>query len=288
MGIRALLNNIDEQPREQQIQTVKELTHTVALLPLAEIEVNPFQPRKEFDVEALAELAESLNIHGLIQPLTVRRLAPGQYQLISGERRLRAAKMAGFTDVPAYIRLANDQEMIEMALVENIQREDLNAIEVAFTFQRLIDECSLTHENLSERVGKKRSTVTNFLRLLKLTPDIQKGLKEGLLSMGHARSLLGVEDIALQLSLYKQIVDNDLSVRATEDLVRSYKEPTNTARPAKQTLPPDYLTVRDNLRSFLGTKVELKRKPNGAGQINIPFSNDGELNRILDLLEKEA
>ncbi|MFQ5447939.1 MAG: ParB/RepB/Spo0J family partition protein, partial [Saprospiraceae bacterium] len=270
-----------------QIATVKELTHTVAMIPLSEIEVNPFQPRKEFDEGALAELAESLKTHGLIQPLTVRRLADNEYQLISGERRLRAAKMAGLTEVPAYIRLANDQEMIEMALVENIQREDLNAIEVAITYQRLIDECNLTHENLSERVGKKRSTVTNFLRLLKLTPDIQKGLKEGTLSMGHARALLGVEDIALQLSLYKQIVDKDLSVRATETLVRSYKEPATSARPAKETLPPDYLSVRDNLRSFLGTKVELKRKPNGAGQINIPFSNDDELNRILDLLEKE-
>ncbi len=288
LGIRALLTNIDEQPPEQQREAVKELTHTVAIIPMTEIEVNPFQPRKEFDVEALAELAESLNTHGLIQPLTVRRLAHNQYQLISGERRLRAAKIAGLTEVPAYIRLANDQEMIEMALVENIQREDLNAIEVAITYQRLIDECSLTHENLSERVGKKRSTVTNFLRLLKLTPDIQKGLKEGTLSMGHARALLGVDDIALQLSLYKQIVDKDLSVRATEALVRSYKEPANTTRPAKQSLPPDLLTVRDNLRSFLGAKVELKRKPNGAGQINIPFSDDGELNRILDILEKDS
>jgi ParB family transcriptional regulator, chromosome partitioning protein len=288
LGIRALLTNIDEQPPEQQIQTVKELTHTVAILSPGEIEVNPFQPRKEFDVEALGELAESLKTHGLIQPLTVRRLAPNQYQLISGERRLRAAKIAGLTDVPAYIRLANDQEMIEMALVENIQREDLNAIEVAITYQRLIDECSLTHENLSERVGKKRSTVTNFLRLLKLTPGIQKGLKEGMLSMGHARALLGVEDIAMQLSLYKLIVDKDLSVRATEALVRSYKEPPTAPPPAKQPLPPDYLTVQDNLRSFLGTKVELKRKPNGTGQINIPFTSDDELNRILDLLEREG
>jgi ParB family transcriptional regulator, chromosome partitioning protein len=288
LGIRALLTNIDEQPPEQQIQTVKELTHTVAILSPGEIEVNPFQPRKEFDAEALGELAESLKTHGLIQPLTVRRLAANQYQLISGERRLRAAKIAGLTDVPAYIRLANDQEMIEMALVENIQREDLNAIEVAITYQRLIDECSLTHENLSERVGKKRSTVTNFLRLLKLTPGIQKGLKEGMLSMGHARALLGVEDIAMQLSLYKQIVDKDLSVRATEALVRSYKEPPAAAPPAKQPLPPDYLTVQDNLRSFLGTKVELKRKPNGTGQINIPFTSDDELNRLLDLLEREG
>jgi ParB family chromosome partitioning protein len=252
---------------------------------LDEIEVNPYQPRVEFDTEALEELASSLKTHGLIQPLTVRRLADRQYQLISGERRMRASKIAGLTEVPAYIRLANDQEMIEMALVENIQREDLNAIEVAITYQRLIDECDLTHENLSDRVGKKRSTVTNFLRLLKLPPDIQRSLKDGSISMGHARALLGVEDLATQHQIFKDIVAKDLSVRAAEDLIRYYSKPTaKKAAPAK--LPNDYTAVEGTLKNYLGAKVQLKVKPNGSGQISIPFTSTEDLNRLLDLIEK--
>ena len=270
------------------METVKELTHTVAMIPLEQIEVNPFQPRKEFDPDALEELARSLRTHGLIQPITVRRLAENQYQLISGERRLRASRIAGLTEVPAYIRLANDQEMIEMALVENIQRQDLNAIEVAITYQRLLDECDLTHEALSERVGKQRSTVTNFLRLLKLPPDIQKALKENVISMGHARALINIDDISLQLMLFKEVVKKGLSVRATEALVRRYKNPQAKSSDTGSDLPSDYKNVRDNLRSYLGTKVDLKRNANGSGQIRIPFSDDNELNRILDLIEKGA
>jgi ParB family transcriptional regulator, chromosome partitioning protein len=247
--------------------------------------VNPYQPRKDFDPDALAELAESLKVHGLIQPITVRRLADRQYQLISGERRMRASKLAGLTEVPAYIRLANDQEMIEMALVENIQREDLNAIEVAITYQRLMDECSLTHENLGDRVGKKRSTVTNFLRLLKLPPDIQKGLKEDSISTGHAKSLLAITDFAMQHSIFKSIIADKLSVRETEDLIRSYNQ-ERKPKPAKPKLGGDYQTVQDSLRSRLGAKVQLKVKPTGAGQIGIPFTSTKDLNRILDLLEK--
>ncbi len=285
LGVRALLTNIEAQSQEKQAEVVRELTHTVAMIPLSEIEVNPYQPRTDFDPEALAELSESLKVHGLIQPITVRRLADRQYQLISGERRMRASKLAGFTEVPAYIRLANDQEMIEMALVENIQREDLNAVEVAITYQRLIDECSLTHENLSDRVGKKRSTVTNFLRLLKLPPDIQKGLKEDSISMGHARALLGITDFAMQHSIFKSITADKLSVRETEDLIRSYNE-GKKAKPAKPKLGADYQNVQDSLRSRLGAKVQLKVKATGAGQIAIPFTNTKDLNRILDLLEK--
>ncbi len=286
LGIRALLSNIENQTPEQQVQTVKELTHTVAMISIDEIEVNPFQPRKEFDEEALSELSDSLKVHGLIQPLTVRRLNDHQYQLISGERRLRASKIAGLSEVPAYIRLAKDQDMIEMALVENIQREDLNAIEVAITFQRLIDECELTHENLSGRVGKKRSSVTNYLRLLKLPPDIQKGIKSGNISMGHARALLGIDDIALQISVFKEIVSKDLSVRATEDLVRRYKEPS-APRVSKENVSGDYKQVQDNLRSYLGARVQLKCKPNGSGQISIPFTSTDDLNRLLELIEKD-
>ncbi|MBI5917538.1 MAG: ParB/RepB/Spo0J family partition protein [Bacteroidetes bacterium] len=285
LGVRALLTNIEAQSHEKQAEVVRELTHTVAAIPLGEIEVNPFQPRKDFDPEALAELAESLKTHGLIQPITVRRLADRQYQLISGERRLRASKLAGLREVPAYIRLANDQEMIEMALVENIQREDLNAVEVAITFQRLIDECNLTHENLSDRVGKKRSTVTNFLRLLKLPPDIQKGLKSDNISMGHARALLGIDDFAMQHSIFKTIVADQLSVRETEDLIRRYNE-SRKPKTARSKLSTDYQNVQDTLRNYLGTKVALKVKPNGSGQIAIPFTSTAELNRLLDLVEK--
>ncbi len=279
------MTNIETQTQEKQAEVVRELTHTVAMIPLEEIEVNPYQPRVEFDTETLEDLANSLKTHGLIQPITVRRLADKQYQIISGERRFRASKIAGLTEVPAYIRLANDQEMIEMALVENIQREDLNAIEVAITYQRLIDECDLTHENLSDRVGKKRSTVTNFLRLLKLPPDIQRSLKEGGISMGHARALLGVEDLATQHQIFKEIVAKDLSVRAAEDLIRYYSKPA-TKKPAPAKLSNDYTAVEGNLKNYLGAKVALKVKPNGSGQISIPFTSTEDLNRLLDLIEK--
>lgn len=285
LGVRALLSNIESQTQEKQAEVLRELTHTVAMIPVEEIEVNPFQPRTEFDPEALQELSDSLKVHGLIQPITVRRLAEKQYQLISGERRLRAAKIAELAEVPAYIRLANDQEMIEMALVENIQRSDLNAIEVAITYQRLIDECSLTHENLSGRVGKARETVTNYLRLLKLPVEIQQGLKQGAITMGHARSLVTLDDFLLQTRIYKEIIDKGLSVRATEALVRSYKQSGNQ-KPQKPKLGNDYLAVENNLKNYLGSKVQLKVKPNGSGQISIPFTSTEDLNRLLDLIEQ--
>ena len=285
LGVRALLSSMDAAAEETTEENVKALSGSVAMIPIHEVEVNPFQPRKDFDPEALQELSESLKVHGLIQPITVRRLNDHAFQLISGERRLRASKLAGLEEVPAYIRLANDQEMIEMALVENIQRENLNAIEVAITYQRLIEECELTHENLSERVGKKRSTVTNFLRLLKLPPDIQMSLKEGTISMGHARALIGVEDVAVRNIIFKEIIAKDLSVRATESLIKSYREPSKKSDTAS-TLPSDYQTVENNLKSYLGAKVALKLKPNGSGQISIPFASTKDLNRLLDLIEK--
>ncbi len=287
LGIRALLSNLDSQdmPGKQE-EVVRELSHTVAMIPLAHIEVNPFQPRKDFDEVALEELAQSLKTHGLIQPITVRRLSGKEYQLISGERRLRAARIAGLKDIPAYIRIANDQEMLEMALVENIQREDLNPIEISITYQRLLDECHLTHEILGDRVGKKRSTVTNFLGLLKLPPQIQQSLKNKELSMGHAKALRGVDDLAIQLSIFNEIISKGLSVRDAEQLARDYQQPRpKVAGPAKR-VPDSYLHVQDNLRSFFGAKVQLKTGDKGKGQILIPFNSDEDLNRLLDLLEK--
>ena len=221
LGIRALLTNIDNEVQKDSVSVVKELAHSIAMIPLDQIEVNPFQPRHDFDPAALEELADSIRIHGLIQPVTVRMLTTNAYQLISGERRLRASKLAGITEVPAYIRIANDQALLEMALIENIQREDLNAIEVAISFQRLKEECSLTDEQLAERTGKtkSRSTITNYLRLLRLSPEIQQAIKDKKLTMGHAKALAGVEDFAWQSTLFRQTISDDLSVRALEKLI---------------------------------------------------------------------
>ncbi len=288
-GLGALLSginpNLDQQNKEE---VVKELSNTIAEIPVESIEVNPYQPRVEFDPDALAELSASLRVHGLIQPITVRRMAEGQYQLISGERRLRASKMAGLGTVPAYIRLANDQEMLEMALVENIQREQLNAIEVAHTYQRLIEECSLTHESLAKRVGKSRTLVTNFLRLLKLAPDIKKALQSKEITKGHAMALAQVDDIAVQLSILQHIKNLRLSVRATEAMVKRSQEdnPEKEAK-TKEKLPTDYQMVQNKLRKDLGAKVELKLKKAGKGQIILPFSSTDDLNRLLDLLEQQ-
>lgn len=285
LGIKALLSNIDHQVEENPESVVRELSNTVAFIEVKMVEVNPFQPRKEFDEESLKELAESLKVHGLIQPITVRRLDSNHYQLISGERRLRAAKMAGLEEIPAYIRIADDQEMLEMALVENIQREELNAIEIAITYKRLIDECALTHEGLSDRVGKDRTSVTNYLRLLKLPPEIQQALKLKLISMGHARSLVGVENILLQNALFKETIEKGLSVRALENLVRAASE-TKSKKPAKSSLPHDYQAVENQLKSYLEAKVELKLKDKGKGQIIIHFDSDETLNNVLEKIEK--
>lgn len=286
LGVRALLTNMDAETNEVQAEVVKELSNTVLMIPVGEIEVNPWQPRNEFDQEALEELAASLKTHGLIQPLTVRRMADKQYQLISGERRLRASKIAGLTEVPAYVRLVkDDQHMIEMALVENIQRENLNPLEVAIGYQRLKEECNLTHDSLADRVGKKRSTVTNFLRLLLLPPAIQKSLQEDKISMGHAKAILALEDVDMQLTVFEEVVKKGLSVRATESLVKSYKEPRSKKKPAPKKLSGDYQAVEDNLRNHLGAKVSLKVKSNGSGSISIPFTSTDDLNRLLDKID---
>ncbi|MFD0794782.1 ParB/RepB/Spo0J family partition protein [Mucilaginibacter litoreus] len=253
---------------------------------ISEIEVNPFQPRTEFDEQALADLSASIKLQGLIQPITVRRVSTNAYQLISGERRLRASKLAGLTQIPAYVRTANDQQMLEMALIENIQRENLNAIEVALSFQRMIDECSLKQEELGDRVSKNRSTVTNYLRLLKLPPSIQASLRDGEISMGHAKALLAVEDPAAQLYIHQQIIKNELSVRKAEELAREVQK-TPVKKEGKQ---PELLTyqlqkIQDDLASKFSTKVKLKVNSQGNGSIEIPFLSEDDLGRILEMLD---
>jgi ParB family chromosome partitioning protein len=253
---------------------------------ISEIEVNPFQPRTEFDEAILAELADSIKKQGIIQPITVRRVAAGKYQLISGERRLRASKLAGLTEIPAYVRTANDQQMLEMALIENIQRENLNAIEVALSFQRMIDECSLKQEELGERVSKNRSTVTNYLRLLKLPPAIQASLRDGVISMGHAKVLVGVDDPAQQLFFHQYIIQHDLSVRKTEEMVRDMQR-NPVKKEGKQPEPLSYQIqkVQDDLATKFSTRVKLKVNSQGKGSIEIPFLSEDDLNRILEMLD---
>ena len=294
-GIRALLTNIEERGTAPTGQELQELSRETLEVPVDAIEANPYQPRTDFDEQALEELTQSIRVHGIIQPLTLRRLQEGKYQLIAGERRWRAAQKAGLTHIPAYIRLADDQGMLEMAIVENIQRADLNAMEMAFSLQRLIDECKLTHEELSTRVGKQRSTVSNFLRLLKLPPRVQQALRKDEISMGHAKSIAGLEDISAQLMVLGEITSKDLSVRDTEKLVAKYQQGTGYGKEKKEgsdkkkgqtTKSADINSIEQNLRSMLGVKVEVQYHQDGSGQIRIPFKSDKELNYVLDLLDE--
>jgi ParB family chromosome partitioning protein len=288
-GIRALLSNIENSnnPKEKT-ELVKELNSSILEIPLDKIEVNPFQPRSEFDKAELDELAQSIKIHGLIQAITVRSLGGDNYQLISGERRLRASKIAGLKTVPAFIRVADDQALLEMALIENIQRSNLNAIEVAISYQRLMVECDLTHESLSERVGKKRSTISNYVRLLKLPPQVQSSIKNNEISMGHARALAGIDDVGLQLDIYKEVLNKNLSVRALEGLIKSYASSTTTASPVKKSneLPAEVKKIQDVLSASLGTSVKIKRSEVGNGEISIKFKSDREFNDIISVLER--
>ncbi|MFM2136022.1 MAG: hypothetical protein RL021_1422 [Bacteroidota bacterium] len=260
----------------------------VAELPLDQIEPNPFQPRTEFPKEELKELADSIREQGIIQPITVRKMGYDKYQIISGERRFRASKLAGRTSVPAYVRVANDQAMLEMALVENIQRQELNPLDIAISYKRLVDECGLTQEQLSDRVGKERSTVTNFMRLLKLPPEIQAALRDNRITMGHARALLGIRDIDEQLMVYKAILEKELTVREVETLA-GHSKPQNTAKrkPAsgKDKLSASMEDIRKRLSDLLEARVQLSARPNGSGTITIPFSDTQDLNRILDHLD---
>ncbi|MDH5608869.1 MAG: ParB/RepB/Spo0J family partition protein, partial [Cyclobacteriaceae bacterium] len=248
------------------------------------IEVNPFQPRTDFNQEALAELADSIKVQGIIQPITVRKLAANQFQLISGERRLQASKLAGLQTIPAYIRTADDQQMLEMALIENIQRENLNAIEIALSYQRLLTECSLKQEELGDRVGKNRTTVNNYLRLLKLPPDIQIALRDGQLSMGHARALITIDDVSLQLNVFHQILKDGLSVRKVEELVRNLVTKSDKPETEKKPVSPEISKLQERLSSHFGTKIRIKSKDN-KGEINIPYTSTEDLNRILDILD---
>ncbi len=257
----------------------------IANLPIGKIENNPFQPREDFDESALAELAQSILEQGIIQPLTVRKMGYDKYQLISGERRLRASKIAGIESLPCYIRVANDEQMLEWALIENIQRENLNAIEIAISYNRLIEECSLTQDELSKRVGKNRTTVTNYLRLLKLPAEIQAALRDGSISMGHARTLVNVEDQAKQLIITRKIISDELSVRDVEKLVRQLDRvisPVN--KPGKIALPLKYEVLKDSLQEHLNRKIELNLSPRGKGNIIIPFISDDDLQAIISRL----
>lgn len=285
-GIRALLTSMEDGKQNvNPEEAIRELTAGIAEIPLAWISVNPHQPRKSFDSEALNQLKNSLEVHGIIQPLTLRRLSAEEYQLISGERRYRAAKLAGLQTVPAYIRLADDQTLLEMALVENIQREDLNALEVAFSMNRLIDECNLTHEQLSIRLAKDRSTVTNYLRLLKLPPEIQNAVRDQRISMGHARAIAGVEDLSIQLTVFRDIIQKGLSVRATEALIRSYQNVKPTPAQQSQAESAEMRLIQDRLSGLFGSRVKLQRNANGEGKLVISFRSDKEFNDLLETLE---
>lgn len=261
----------------------------VAEIDINLIEANPFQPRTEFDDAALQELAQSIKEQGVIQPVTVRKLGYNRYQLISGERRLRASKLAGLATIPVFIRIANDEQMLELALIENIHRENLNAIEVAISYQRLIDECNLTQEQLSAKLGKNRSTIANFLRLLKLPAEIQIALRDGHISMAHARALINIEDKETQLKLLQQIIEDDLSVRQTEELASKAKTQDNGKEQRKQTnyLPDHFKAQIKTLSQALNTKVKVKRNLKGQGSVVIDFKNEAEFDRIIELFNKQ-
>jgi len=294
-GLSALLENAghrdtrdhqnahDIQPHE--LPTLGKVAGgNIAILRISQIEANPFQPRSNFDVDSLAELAKSIEVHGIIQPVTVRKVSAAKFQLISGERRFRASQLAGLDEIPAYIREANDQAMLEMAIVENVQRENLDAIEIAISYKRLMDECSLTQEELGKKVGKDRTTVTNFLRLLKLPAEIQIGIIERKITMGHARALINAGSEARQISLFNQILKNDLSVRKTEELV---KEATGDQRPLRKqdVLSFEQQNMQKNLRSKFGHSARLKCKEDGSGSLELRFGSEDELQHIIDLLE---
>ena len=279
-GIRALLSNIDKKAK---VQTTALPTKESQVLPVKQIEANPFQPRREFDEEQLEELVTSISTHGIIQPIAVRKLGGKTYQIISGERRWRAAKQLKLEKVPVHIIEADDQTMLEMALLENIQRADLNPIEISISYQRLIDECELTHEELSSRLGKKRSSISNYLRLLKLSPSVQNALKNNQISLGHAKVLGGVERIEMQTMYLGKIITDDLSVRATESLIKTNISSSGTAQ---QSSPKDanLESLKNQLSEYLGAKAQISRNNKGVGAIKISFSSDDELNDIIEAI----
>ncbi|MHA7864508.1 ParB/RepB/Spo0J family partition protein [Flagellimonas marinaquae] len=289
-GLSALLKDPDNDIQSVSDKNADKVIGSVVELDVNSIEVNPFQPRSNFNDEALEELASSIRELGIIQPITVRKLDFNKFQLVSGERRFRASKLVGLETIPAYIRIANDQESLEMALVENIQRQDLDPIEIALSYQRLIDEIEITQEKLSDRVGKKRSTITNYLRLLKLDPIIQTGMRDGFISMGHGRALINIEKKKDQIAIYEKVVSEGLSVRATEQLVKARKEPENAGSAKKkssQDVPEFVSKSLDSIKERLATKVDITTSKNGKGKIVIPFHSEEDFKRIKKLLTGE-
>jgi ParB family chromosome partitioning protein len=291
-GLSALLTD-DKASAEKEIakSPIANQAGVVLYVPLSQVEVNPFQPRSTFEEESLQELSESIKIHGVIQPITVRKIEGNKYQLIAGERRLRASKLAGKAEIPAYVRAASDQESIEIALIENIQREDLNPLEIAINYKRLMDECDLTQDKLAERLSKNRSTVTNFIRLLKLPPDIQAALRDNKITMGHAKALLAIEHLPTLLSAFKETVAKGLSVRQTEELVRSVNDPSikpvsaEKASNIRASENDIFLRkITDKISSTLGTRVSIIRTKEGKGEIAIKFYNDTDLERLVEIL----
>ena len=286
-GLSALLKDPENDIKSVEDKNADKVVGNIIELEIEAIEINPFQPRSNFNEESLKELATSIKELGVIQPITVRKLDFNKYQLISGERRLRASKLVGLTTVPAYIRIANDNESLVMALVENIQRHDLDPIEIALSYQRLMDEIQLTQEQMSERVGKKRSTIANYLRLLKLDPIIQTGIRDGFISMGHGRAIINIEDLDAQTDIYQKIVSQNLSVRDTEALVKSYHESLKPKAAVK--VKTASFDIDDSQKrafnSYFGNKVDIKVASNGKGKITIPFQSEEDFNRIIELIK---
>jgi ParB family chromosome partitioning protein len=287
-GIRSLLQHIDSDLKTASGNlrpAIAENITGILRIPLDLIETNPKQPRKDFDETSLQELAASIRMHDIIQPVTVAKLASGKFRLISGERRFRAARIAGIKDIPVYIRQANDHQLLELALLENLQREDLNAMEIALSYKRMMDELNYTQEQVSERMGKERSTVANYVRLLKLPPDIQVALRNNLITMGHARALINVDTVDKQLFLFNEIKNRSLSVRQTEELVRRlYKTVSAVKESVNAGLPESYRKIEDTLASHFSTRVKLNHSIRGSGSISIEYYSLQELNKILDQL----
>jgi len=289
-GLSALLKDPDNDIKTAKDKNADQVVGNIVELELEAIEVNPFQPRTSFNEDALQELATSIKELGVIQPITVRKTDFNKYQLVSGERRYRASKLVGLKTVPAYIRIANDQESLEMALVENIQRQDLDPIEIALSYQRLIDEIDLTQEQMSDRIGKNRSTIANYLRLLKLDPIIQTGMRDGFLSMGHGRALINVEDTEIQLKIYEKIISDALSVRDTEQLVRSYQKngkDFSAKKPSTPSVPKEIQSSVKNFSEYFGAKVDVKVNKKGNGKLIIPFSSEEDFKRLQKLIKGE-
>lgn len=287
-GIRSLLQSIDADLKtgtgHLKTSVVESATGSLRIL-IDEIDVNPKQPRRHFDEQSLQELAASIKLHDIIQPVTVSRMPSGRYRLVSGERRLRAAKIAELKDIPAYIRQTNDQQLLELALLENLQREDLNAMEIAISYKRMMEELDFTQEQVAERMGKDRSTIANFVRLLKLPPDIQVALRTGEISMGHARALINVDAIDKQLFIFDQIKEKGLSVRQTETLVRNlYKESGTVKKHTKSSMPPGFQRIEDKLASYFSTRVKLKHSKNNSGSLTFEYYSLEELNKLLGQL----